>query len=374
MTPQNFPRFACLACLGVSAAAVAESLILIPDSGRDRICAFSALDGSIVNLEFIPKDGRMKQVVQVVQTPWNTLLMSDFEANSVWEYGLDGTFIGTFVSTASLGFPVAPGASRGLQGICIAYGKVWLSLNDVSGTGSDNRNAIWSVEFDGSGLQQCVTAVSQPALGQVRGIAPYNGGLLVADSGDPEFDDIEFVSIDGNSGTVVSPTWHDSEVGVSYMKFPQQVTPLANGNVLVAAFSSGAIFEIDGVTRNLSNLAYPAQATSFRGVHPLDNGEWLATAGTKVLSLAPIGGQTTEIVNVLSGGGNAAGSFRWVSRVEIPECFGDIDGSQEVDQGDVAFALLDFGPCPGCAADLDGSGEVDFGDVALILLANGPCS
>jgi len=54
-------------------------------------------------------------------------------------------------------------------------------------------------------------------------------------------------------------------------------------------------------------------------------------------------------------------------------CFGDIDGSGEVDNGDVAFALLDYGPCPGCATDLDATGEVDFGDVALILLSTGPC-
>jgi len=54
-------------------------------------------------------------------------------------------------------------------------------------------------------------------------------------------------------------------------------------------------------------------------------------------------------------------------------CFGDIDGSGEVDNGDVAFALLDYGPCPGCPSDLDGTGEVDFGDVALILLSTGPC-
>ena len=54
-------------------------------------------------------------------------------------------------------------------------------------------------------------------------------------------------------------------------------------------------------------------------------------------------------------------------------CFGDLDGSAEVDQGDIAFALLDYGPCAGCASDLDGSSEVDFGDVALVLLSAGPC-
>lgn len=54
-------------------------------------------------------------------------------------------------------------------------------------------------------------------------------------------------------------------------------------------------------------------------------------------------------------------------------CFGDIDGSGAVDSGDVALALLDFGPCPGCGADLDQTGEVDFGDIALVLLSAGPC-
>jgi len=54
-------------------------------------------------------------------------------------------------------------------------------------------------------------------------------------------------------------------------------------------------------------------------------------------------------------------------------CFGDIDGSGTVDNGDVALALLDYGPCPQCSSDLDGNGDVDFGDVALILLSTGPC-
>jgi hypothetical protein len=56
-----------------------------------------------------------------------------------------------------------------------------------------------------------------------------------------------------------------------------------------------------------------------------------------------------------------------------PACFGDIDLSGVVDNGDIAFALLDFGACPGCQSDLDGSGETDFGDVALILLSTGAC-
>jgi hypothetical protein len=54
-------------------------------------------------------------------------------------------------------------------------------------------------------------------------------------------------------------------------------------------------------------------------------------------------------------------------------CFADLDGSGEVDSGDVSICLLDTGPCVGCASDLDGSGEVDSGDVSLCLLSTGPC-
>lgn len=55
-------------------------------------------------------------------------------------------------------------------------------------------------------------------------------------------------------------------------------------------------------------------------------------------------------------------------------CPADLDASGQVDLGDVAVAMLEFGPCPGCAADLDGSGTVDFSDIAVLLLDMGPCS
>jgi len=54
-------------------------------------------------------------------------------------------------------------------------------------------------------------------------------------------------------------------------------------------------------------------------------------------------------------------------------CFGDLDGSGEVDAGDVSLCLLDTGVCGGCPTDLDGSGEVDAGDVSLVLLSTGAC-
>lgn len=53
----------------------------------------------------------------------------------------------------------------------------------------------------------------------------------------------------------------------------------------------------------------------------------------------------------------------------IPTCIAtDLDCNGVVDGGDIAVALLDFGPCADCPSDVDGSGVVDFGDVALIML------
>ena len=48
--------------------------------------------------------------------------------------------------------------------------------------------------------------------------------------------------------------------------------------------------------------------------------------------------------------------------------YGDFNDDQVVDSSDVGLMLLDFGVCPGCPTDLDGSGEVDTGDVGLELL------
>ncbi|MCE9619957.1 MAG: hypothetical protein K8R92_08605 [Planctomycetes bacterium] len=67
-----------------------------------------------------------------------------------------------------------------------------------------------------------------------------------------------------------------------------------------------------------------------------------------------------------------AGGYHTVA-IQANMCPMDLDGSGEVDGGDIGLILLDFGPCPGCMTDLDGSGEVDGGDVGLVLLDFGPC-
>ena len=60
--------------------------------------------------------------------------------------------------------------------------------------------------------------------------------------------------------------------------------------------------------------------------------------------------------------------------VEAPDvCLADIDGSGEVEFGDLLAVLTAWGPCPGCPEDLNGTDEVDFGDLLEVLTAWGPC-
>ena len=128
---------------------------------------------------------------------------------------------------------------------------------------------------------------------------------------------------------------------------------------------------LDAGTAGVASAPYPWTGTYVRGVpvtltaRPREGHRfvgWSDSAGAAgVDPAAPV------VQVMLTGARTIAASF------EPAGCATDLDGNGEIDNGDVALALLDYGPCPGCAADLDATGEVDFADVALVLLDFGPC-
>ena len=73
-------------------------------------------------------------------------------------------------------------------------------------------------------------------------------------------------------------------------------------------------------------------------------------------------------INIAAGYGHTV-----AIRAEAAPCFGDLDGSGEIDTGDVAVILLDYGVCVGCPSDLDDSTIADSGDISLVLLNFGLC-
>ena len=92
---------------------------------------------------------------------------------------------------------------------------------------------------------------------------------------------------------------------------------------------------------------------------------WMDDAG------AYVGADGSVLLRAVVEG--ASYRFDLFNAVRLPSSGTDLDGSGAVDTGDLAMALLEFGPTSGGNADIDGQGSVDFGDIALILLDFGVC-
>ena len=374
----------------VANAFASEPLILIPDSLRDRVSAFRASDGSVVNLDFIPKDGRLVLPMQAVGTPWGTILVIDagnvanvsgtdevrLDDDAILEYDLNGQYIRTLVTGLQVTGGQVKGLGESFQGICVIGSTVYFTYCDTLCSGCSpaqmpgDQNAVWRIDADGTGLQVVCDAQSNPGLGVLRGITPIGpepGFFLVADSGG---DDLKYLGTD-----CAAFTWHDSN-GANGIDFPQQIcvldpnfpTPFPDAAVVVAGFSQpSGLYLYDAYGVELFPYSVP---TSPRGVHQLDNGEWIYTGGTMVRALNPITGVDRLIVDVVGPSGN----FRWISRLDVaPPCPGDLDGSGSVDAGDIGTLLLLFGAGAGSPGDLDASGSVDAGDIGSLLLLFGAC-
>ncbi|MCE9619933.1 MAG: CotH kinase family protein [Planctomycetes bacterium] len=129
---------------------------------------------------------------------------------------------------------------------------------------------------------------------------------------------------------------------------------------------------LDGSTAGVPANPYPWLGVYFKGVPIPVSAQAKEGFQFDHWSLTNLNGTLTNAFNpttelTLTGATTLTAYF-----APIP-CPYDLDGSGEVDGGDIGLVLLDFGPCPGCPTDIDGSGEVDGGDIGLVLLDFGAC-
>lgn len=343
--------FAAALSLSLASFAPAGGILLIPDTGADKVWAFSTFDGSLVSNNYIPNDGRMKQVMQIAQLPGGTIVMADPGTSqacgaddAVREYTPCGQYLRTIASPAD--------GVCNPEGICVAYGKAWFTrLYDAASEPTPGRSALWSFEFDGTGLTE---ACAPASLQKIWGILPFGGGFMVSDSAD---NNLEFVPLT----CAVSPPFFQSSPGNS-LQFVQQLAAMPDGGVVAAGFSTprGLHFlAADGSYQYTAS--YP---TGARGVFVLENGEVLYSGGTEIKAYNPQTDLHRVIVN------QPGASFRWISRIEV--CSGDLNCSGAIEGADLGLLLGNWGG-PG-ATDLDGSGTTDGADLGLLLFAWGPCS
>src|SRR5690606_38753245 len=182
---------------------------------------FDPQDGSLVDPMFI--DGAAAghatpiEGVMVEDEIW----VSDQLGDALFRYDAEGVFLG-----------LVEGGMDNIRGIEYVDGVVYVS-NSGEGGGTAAGDAIVMFDADGEPLG------SWPA-GDPFDVLSFNGDLLIANIADDRIDlhqrDGEFIEIFTDPG----------------IAFPEQVSLMASGNILVGAFSSPAgVYEIDATNREV---------------------------------------------------------------------------------------------------------------------------
>lgn len=304
-----FPSVIALAAL--SSATLAQDLLLIPDSASDRVWAFSALDGSLVDDAYITDPGSSGGVdvfnrpIEVLVGSLGQLYVTDQFADVVSEFTHDGAFVGVF----SLGGVRDTDVMDNIRGGHVL--TIGPGAGDVLVTNSGRTNDLVVSQknvkrfdpADGSELED----FAFNRYGGIRGpfdVCEFNGEVLVADEGQ---DKIVRYTPEGKFNERFT-----SSFDLPQLDFPQQMFVTPGGTLLVCSFSAGFILEFDA-SGSLIGQYDPGTLDLYRGIHELDNGNLLVTTTSGVFEVT----RTGVVVDTEATGSD----FRYITRIDAPEGF-----------------------------------------------------
>lgn len=294
--------------IGLAGAASGQDVLLVPDSGSDRVWAFDAADGSVVTDAYITDPVSSGGVdvfnrpIEVLLSASGTLLVTDQFADVVSEFGADGSFLRVFslggvrdtqvMDNMRGGHVMTQGPFAGDVLVCNNGGgnALLVSARNVKRLGPGDGSELPDFAFN--------------RYGGIRGpfdAIEYNGSLLVSDEAQRA---IVRYTLDGTFDDRFASAFDYPQID-----FPQQMAIAADGNLLLAEFSGGMILDFapDG---SLVGQYTPAGLSLFRGVAQLDNGNLLVTSSSGVHEITR-DGQFVET--------KAAGSeFRYITRFTPP--------------------------------------------------------
>jgi hypothetical protein len=241
----------------LGSTALAQELMVV-DATNDRIMLVSAVDGALINANFIVLSGSTGSPpglpIQAINNGAGEIWVTDQTADIVHRWSDDGT---TYLGQWGTG-------RDNIRGIHIDFGRVWLCNFGTGGAGY----GLALKEYDTS--TNFIASHTMP--GSPFGIISHNGELLVSDSSN---DDI--LRVNPANGQVVG-VWHDSD-GVSGIDFPGQLSKTQGGTILAASLIApvGA-FEYDANGVQLAYFDGTGVLSSPQGVHGLLNGNVLVGA------------------------------------------------------------------------------------------------
>lgn len=279
-----YSLLAAFVALFAAVSAEAQTLLMMPDSTNNRLVLLNPFDGSVVNPNYFALAGGTPiHALQVGSEIW----VSEQVGDRISRWDLNGNFLGQIGPTFS------GGGLDNIRGMGLINNTVYVT-NAGTANGAPG-NAV--VLFDIAG--NFITSFSTTGLAPSPfGVLSHSGGLLVSSSSGN--DDIHRFSL---TGTPLG-TFHNSTT----LNFAEQMNYAANGDVLVAGFSSNNIVRLDTSSGTVLGTFAAAGA---RGVFQLGNGNILWTSGAGVFVYN--GFSSTQ---VYSGGG------RYVDLVDftpIPE-------------------------------------------------------
>ncbi len=289
---------------GAAMPALAQDVLLIPDSASDRVWAFSAVDGGLIDDAFINDPGTVGGInvfdrpLEVLLGSDGNLLVSDQFSDVVSEFAPDGSFIRIFslggvrdtniMDNIRGGHVLTQGPRAGdvLIANSGALNDLVISQKNIKSLSPDDGRELPDFAFN--------------RYGGIRGpfdVIEYNGEVLVADEGQ---DKIVRYTLDGKFNEQFV-----NSISLPQLDFPQQMAVASNGNLLVCSFSNGVILEFDSGA-NLVGQYDPGTLDLYRGIAELDNGNLLVTTTTGVYEVT----RTGIVVDVEATGPD----FRYITR------------------------------------------------------------
>lgn len=207
--------------------ASAQDVLLIPDSGTDRVWAFSAVDGGLIDNAFINDPGTVGGInvfdrpLEVLLGSDGNLLVSDQFSDVVSEFAPDGSFIRVFSNAGVRDTDVMDNIRGGH--VLTAGPHAGSVLITNSGRLNDlviSQKNVKSFDAD-DGSEQPDFAFNR--YGGIRGpfdVIEYNGEVLVADEGQ---DKIVRYTLDGKFNEQFV-----NSISLPQLDFPQQMAIASN--------------------------------------------------------------------------------------------------------------------------------------------------
>lgn len=267
-----------------------SSFLLIPDSTADSIGKYSAVDGSLIDANFIVDANSaatydfttVKEAIQVGNEIW----AADQVQDAIFIFDLAGNYL---TKIGEDGSGNATGDFDNIRGLAYNGSAVFVA-NSGTGNGAPG-DAIVTV----NPISKTVTGnfvVTNPNTGDVTDpfdVEIYGGNLLISDiAGGTDGEGFDLVS---PSGAYVSRLV--SSDGITGIDFPQQASAkFSDSNFLAAGFSTP-----DGLYEYASDgtqVAFFADTAS-RGVFELQNGMYLYTGSPGTFTLDPTNGNTSMV-------------------------------------------------------------------------------